>query len=142
MILKLDRPVDWCYPDCTQGNLYLDGHFECFTLEDTLRADGVKIFGETCIPFGQYNVTIDWSNRFGRLLPLVHDVKNFVGIRIHPGNSAKDTEGCILVGTERGVKSVKNSRVAFNALFEKMQAALRNGDKISLYIPRHLPLTA
>src|SRR5689334_1352299 len=79
--------------DSTIGSLYIDGEFECFTLEDTVRAPGIKIAGATAIPSGTYEVTIDLSARFGRMMPHVLDVPMFKGIRIHPGNTAKDTEG-------------------------------------------------
>lgn len=105
----------------TPGTLLVDGKFECFTLEDVVRPK--KIPGETAIPAGTYKVIIDMSNRFKRLLPLLIDVPGFAGIRIHPGNTDKDTEGCILVGTSRSKDFVGNSRVAFDALFKKMQAA-------------------
>lgn len=105
----------------TPGTLLVDDKFECYTLEDVVRA--AKIAGETAIPAGTYKVIIDMSNRFKRLLPLVVDVPGFAGIRIHPGNTDKDTEGCILVGTSRSKDFVGNSRVAFDALFKKMQAA-------------------
>lgn len=105
----------------TPGSLLVDGVFECYTLEDVVRDK--KIHGETAIPAGTYKVIIDMSNRFKRLLPLVVDVPGFAGIRIHPGNTDKDTEGCILVGTSRSKDFVGNSRVAFDALFKKMQAA-------------------
>ena len=105
----------------TPGTLLVDDKFECYTLEDVVRA--AKIAGETAIPAGTYKVIIDMSNRFKRLLPLVVDVPGFAGIRIHPGNTDKDTEGCILVGTSRSKDFVGNSRVALDALFKKMQAA-------------------
>lgn len=108
--------------ECTIGALYIDGVFECYTLEDTVRE--VKIAGVTAIPKGIYRVIINISNRFKRLLPLLLDVPGFEGVRIHPGNTAKDTEGCILVGTsELNGSSIGSSRVAFDALFAKMQAA-------------------
>ncbi len=115
---------------CTIGKLYIDGNFECYTLEDLVRT--VKIAGITAIPTGQYSVIIDMSNRFKRLLPLLVNVPNFAGVRIHPGNTAADTEGCILVGTGVAADggSIVNSRIAFNSLFDKMQAA----DKITLEI--------
>lgn len=105
----------------TPGTLMVDDKFECYTLEDVVRA--AKIAGETAIPAGTYKVIIDMSNRFKRLLPLVVDVPGFAGIRIHPGNTDKDTEGCIMVGTSRSKDFIGNSRVAFDALFKKMQAA-------------------
>jgi hypothetical protein len=80
----------------TIGELHVNGVFECFTLEDTVRP--VKIKGETAIPEGRYEVVVNFSERFQRPLPLLLNVPNFEGVRIHPGNTDKDTEGCILVG--------------------------------------------
>ena len=105
----------------TIGELLIDGIFECFTLEDKERP--VKIKGETAIPKGTYRVIINESNRFKRLLPLLIDVPNFEGVRIHAGNSNHDTEGCILVGQTRNKNYIGQSRKAFNKLFKKMQAA-------------------
>lgn len=103
------------------GELSIDGIFECFTLEDPERK--VKIKGETAIPKGTYKVIINKSNRFKRLLPLLLDVPNFEGVRIHSGNSNHDTEGCILVGKTRSVDFIGQSRKAFDKLFSKMQKA-------------------
>ena len=103
------------------GEMLIDGIFECFTLEDVERP--VKIKGETAIPKGTYRVIINESNRFKRLLPLLIDVPNFEGVRIHSGNSNHDTEGCILVGQTRNKNYIGQSRKAFDKLFKKMQAA-------------------
>lgn len=105
----------------TIGEMLIDGVFECFTLEDKERP--VKIKGETAIPKGTYRVIINESNRFKRLLPLLIDVPNFEGVRIHSGNSNHDTEGCILVGQTRNKNYIGQSRKAFDKLFKKMQAA-------------------
>jgi hypothetical protein len=105
----------------TIGELLIDGIFECFTLEDKERP--VKIKGETAIPKGTYKVIINESNRFKRLLPLLINVPNFEGVRIHSGNSNHDTEGCILVGQTRNKNYIGQSRKAFDKLFKKMQAA-------------------
>jgi hypothetical protein len=105
----------------TIGELLIDGVFECFTLEDKERP--VKIKGETAIPKGTYKVIINKSNRFKRLLPLLINVPNFEGVRIHSGNSNHDTEGCILVGQTRNKNYIGQSRKAFDKLFKKMQAA-------------------
>ena len=112
----------------TIGELTIDGQFECFTLEDKER--DVKIKGETAIPRGAYLIIINKSNRFKRLLPLLLDVKNFEGVRIHSGNTNHDTEGCILVGQTRNKDFIGQSRKAFDKLFKKMQRA----DKITLII--------
>jgi hypothetical protein len=120
---------------CTLGSLYVDGAFECYTLEDVVRADGIKIAGETAIPAGTYTIDITMSPRFGCLLPLLLSVGGFVGIRIHPGNSAKNTDGCILVGRDvMGDAWISDSRRAFEALFAKLQAAHAKGEAISIEV--------
>ena len=103
------------------GELLVNGIFECFTLEDVERE--VKIKGETAIPKGTYKVIINASHRFKRLLPLLINVPNFEGVRIHSGNSNHDTEGCILVGQTINKNYIGQSRKAFEKLFKKMQAA-------------------
>jgi hypothetical protein len=105
----------------TIGELSIDGKFECYTLED--KELEIKIKGETAIPKGTYLVGISLSNRFKKLLPILIDVPNFEGVRIHSGNSNHDTEGCILVGSTRAKDYIGNSRVAFEKLFKKMQLA-------------------
>ena len=105
----------------TIGELTIDGKFECYTLEDKER--DVKIKSETAIPKGTYKVIINQSNRFKKLMPLVLNVPNFEGIRIHPGNSNHDTEGCILVGQSRSVDYITKSRKAYEILFAKMKLA-------------------
>lgn len=121
-------------PQSTIGALYIDGAFECYTLEDAVRPDGVKIYGETAIPRGTYTVDITASPRFKRDLPLLIAVKNYVGVRIHPGNTAADTEGCILVGRRKGKDRIEESRLAFDALFAKLQAARKRGEAISIEV--------
>jgi hypothetical protein len=107
-----------------RGKLYLNGAFQCYTLEDTdrkleLNPEG-KIHGQTAIPRGLYKVILSESYRFKRILPEVLGVSGFRGIRIHPGNYAKDTEGCILVGRIPGVDYVGESKLAFDALFKQL----------------------
>jgi hypothetical protein len=106
----------------TIGELYLDDEFFCYTLEDVVRTE--KVAGQTAIPTGTYKVVIDDSVRFKRRLPHILDVPNFVGVRIHPGNSDVDTEGCILVGKSYKDNWITESRVTFDKLFEKMDDAL------------------
>jgi len=105
----------------TIGELTVDGKFECYTLEDKER--DIKIKGETAISKGTYKVIINQSNRFKKLLPLLLNVPNFEGVRIHPGNSNHDTEGCILVGQSISKDYISKSRKAFEKLFKKMQLA-------------------
>lgn len=110
-------------PQYTIGRLFVDGVYECDTLEDTVRADGVKIAGQTAIPTGKYPVRITYSQRFKKMLPMLDNVPNFTGVRIHTGNTAADTEGCILVGYNRVKGRVCDSRAAFRRLFAKLETA-------------------
>ena len=105
----------------TIGELHVDGVFECYTLEDAVRP--VKIKGVTAIPAGVYEVVVNFSARFRRQLPLLLDVPNFDGVRIHAGNTDADTEGCLLVGRTKAVDFIGASRAAFDALFPKIQRA-------------------
>lgn len=105
----------------TIGEMTIDGIWECYTLEDIERP--VKIKAETAIPRGTYKIIINQSNRFKRLLPLLLDVPNFEGVRIHAGNTNHDTEGCILVGRTRSKDFIGQSKKAFDSLFIKMQKA-------------------
>jgi len=114
----------------TIGRLYIDGAFQCYTLEDKVReVDGQpvqvwKVPTKTAIPKGTYKLIIDFSNRFQKDMPHILDVPGFEGIRIHSGNTSEDTEGCIIVGNAwNGSNFVSNSKIAFNALFSKLQAA-------------------
>jgi hypothetical protein len=109
----------------TIGDLIINDDWFCFTLEDPVRP--VKIAGETAIPMGQYEVIVNFSNRFQRMMPLLLNVPHYDGVRIHPGNSASDTEGCILLGEQKGVDVVSNSRAAFNDFFTLLTEALKTG---------------
>jgi hypothetical protein len=111
----------------TIGKLLVNGTLECFTLEDRVRdlTKEAKVPGETAIPAGRYEVVITWSNRFQRFLPLLLNVPQFEGVRIHPGNRPDDTEGCILVGQTHGDEWVGLSRAAFADLFPKLENAVR-----------------
>jgi hypothetical protein len=103
----------------TIGELSIDGEFFCYTLEDVVREE--KIFGETAIPAGTYKIEITFSPHFQRDLPHLIDVPNYEGVRIHPGNKAADTEGCILVGSTKSTDFIGNSRVTFELLYEKLK---------------------
>ena len=83
----------------------------------------IKVHGKTAIPTGRYKVIISYSNRFKKYLPEIVGVPGFLGIRIHSGNSAADTEGCPLVGTTKGIDFIGNSRKAFTPLMAKLKAA-------------------
>lgn len=121
----------------TIGKLYVDGVFFAYTLEDVdrqLESGGKKIQGETAIPRGSYKVIIDFSNRFQKQMMHILNVPGFIGIRIHAGNTDKDTEGCILLGKVRSDNAVFNSREAVNALFDKVRAALSAGHEVNLEV--------
>jgi hypothetical protein len=106
----------------TIGKLYIDDVFECYTLEDKVR--DAKVRNETAIPYGTYPVCIDYSNRFQKDMPHVLDVPEFSGIRIHSGNTDKDTEGCILLGSVwTGGNFVGNSRKTFDKFFSLLKEA-------------------
>lgn len=106
----------------TIGKIYAENAFPfCDTLEDKVRPDGVKVYGETAIPAGKYKMVITWSNRFKRKLPLLLNVPGFEGIRIHPGNTAVDTHGCILVGINDVKGRVSQSKFTFYQLFKLMK---------------------
>uniref|UniRef100_A0AAU8B7D0 DUF5675 domain-containing protein n=1 Tax=Dulem virus 42 TaxID=3145760 RepID=A0AAU8B7D0_9CAUD len=94
----------------------------------------IKVYGETAIPKGTYTVTLTYSSRFKKIMPLLNNVKGFDGIRIHSGNSAKDTEGCILVGDNKEVGKVLNSRTTYEKLFAKLKTASEKGEKITITI--------
>jgi hypothetical protein len=113
----------------------LNGHNEelCFILEDTDRGlhsgmteaeiSKIKVHSKTAIPAGRYKIALTFSNRFQKYLPELIAVKGFAGIRIHSGNTAADSEGCLLTGQKFGVNEVTNSRPAFNYLYSLLQAA-------------------
>lgn len=131
--MKLTLHRLWPDAACTIGRLSVDGAPECYTLEDVVRA-GPKVFGQTAIPAGTYGVIVTHSPHFGRDLPLLVNVPGFEGVRIHPGNTAADTEGCILVGMDRAADSIGRSRLAFDALFPKIVAALARGELVSIEV--------
>lgn len=140
MHIKLDRKH---YGETfTEGELLIDNEHECFTVEDTdrkIESEGceAKVYGETAIPKGTYKVTISYSNRFKRHLIEILDVPCFKGIRIHSGNSSKDTEGCIIVGRSNDRDNdnwVSESKIAYEALHKKVKSALSSGDKVTLEI--------
>ena len=115
----------------TIGKLYVDGTYFCDVLEDKDRGlDSSmteseilekKVKGQTAIPTGHYNIDITYSPKYKRMMPLLLDVKGFSGIRIHSGNTSKDTEGCIIVGKNKQVGMVLESRDTYKRLFEMMQ---------------------
>jgi len=91
------------YPTSILGEMWVNGEFFGYTLEDVYREK--KVYGETCIEYGTYNVIVTMSNRFKVELPLLLNVKGFEGVRLHGGNTDKDTHGCILIGKKIDLKN-------------------------------------
>lgn len=120
----------------TIGELLVNDKHLCDTLEDRVRPEGEKVYGKTAIPEGTYEVKLTHSPRFKKILPEILNVPNFSGIRIHTGNSSKDTEGCILVGTWDGEKEdwVGSSKIAFDELMTLLEEATNNKEKITITV--------
>lgn len=121
-------------PQYTIGRMSLDGQYFCDTLEDVVQPAGEKVPGKTAVPAGKYAVILNASPRFGRVLPLLLDVPGFQGVRIHAGNTAADTQGCILVGFNQIKGRLVASRSMEKRLCEKLLAAVRDGENIGLEI--------
>jgi len=115
----------------TIGKMYIDGKYFCDTLEDKDRGLSqsmteeeirkIKVYGLTAIPTGAYKVIVNYSERFGKLMPLLLDVKGYAGVRIHSGNTPSDTLGCILVGRNTAKGMVTESRKTFLRLMETLK---------------------
>lgn len=146
----------WKKETYTIGKLYIDGVFFSNTLEDKDRGltstmslgdiKKIKQKGVTAIPTGTYNVRMDivspkYSNKEwflkncnGSRMPRLINVPGFEGILIHPGNTASDTDGCLLVGKNDAVGMVTKSKDYFLQLYNKMYMAHRKGEKIEITI--------
>lgn len=132
MELKLERIFNGS--DYTIGKLYIDGIYFCDTLEDVVRNPDIKIHGKTAIPFGRYKIIMNMSNRFKKRMPLLLDVKGFEGIRIHSGNFASQTNGCILVGKNTIKGQLTNSSLWTSMLYSKINTAIDNEEEITIEI--------
>lgn len=123
-----------------EGRLYIDNLFECFTLEDPdrrLESGGTKVQNNTAIPRGIYEIAWNHSNHFNKDMPQILNVPQFEGVRIHAGNSDKDTEGCILVGAVNASIDddwIGSSQVAVSRLYPKILAAWNAKEKITIEI--------
>lgn len=128
------------YPkaDYTIDTMYVRGRYFSAALEDTDRdllqtmpleeIRRIKVAGKTAIPKGTYNIKLTvsekfknraWAKPYGGLVPLLMDVPGYSGIRIHPGNTAADTEGCILPGQNLKPGKVLNSTVTYRKLMDE-----------------------
>ena len=119
-------------PTYTIGKLFLNSKYFCDVIEDIVRdlnMDGDlddsgegKIYGKTAIPYGRYEVQVTMSTRFKKLLPILIGVKGFEGIRIHSGNTEQDSLGCLIVGENKEVGKVLNSRVTMDKLMKEFES--------------------
>ena len=131
--MKLTLHRNEFFEDRTIGGFYIDDTWAYFCLEDTdrkLEDGGIKIPKQTAIPRGRHKVTISWSNRFKRDMPLLLDVIGFDGVRIHAGNVPTDTEGCLLIGMGYDIltHNILKSKIAFDDFFTKLTEALETGE--------------
>lgn len=127
------------------GKLYINGKYFCDTLEDVDRGldstmteediKKIKVKGETAIPTGIYKIILNYSPKFKKVMPLITNVKGYSGVRIHTGNSAKDTEGCLLVGKNTVVGRLTESRKMYDALFKRLQQ--KGSNDITIEINRN-----
>lgn len=139
----------------TIGNLYVDGEWFCNALEDKDRGlsqtmpleeiKETKVYGETAIPTGRYEVRMDivspkyngvkwYKDNFGGRMPRLESVKGFSGILIHSGNTALDSNGCILVGMNKAKGKVLDSRATFQKLWNILEQARKAGKTIYLTV--------
>ena len=126
----------------TIGRLYIDGNYFCDTLEDTVRdlnKNGKfdngekKVYAKTAIPYGTYEIKWTYSPRFKKYTPQLMNVPSFEGIRIHAGNASADTEGCLLLGENKKVGMVLNSRATINKFYPIIKDACAKG-KVTIEI--------
>lgn len=133
MKLKLIRKEFTDYSSI--GEMLIDGEKFCFTLEDAARE--IKIPKQTAIPYGSYEVITNYSDRFKKVMPLLLNVPGFEGVRIHNGNTDKDTEGCILLGYTKQKNFIGNSKTAFSDFMKLLTKGLKQG-KVRLEIKNGL----
>jgi len=147
MKLTLQRITKATNSGYTIGHLYInDNHsYFCDTLEpeNRLARGEKKVKGKTAIPAGKYKVYMTFSTRFSRLqfyrengvdLPLLEDVPQFEGVRIHVGNFPQDTEGCILVGQNTKKGYVGGSKTTYSALVKIITRSIANGEDVTINI--------
>ena len=126
----------------TIGKLYIDDVYFCDTIEDTVRdinKNGKfdngekKVHSKTAIPYGNYEIKWTYSPRFKKYTPQLMNVPSFEGIRIHAGNTSSDTEGCLILGENKQVGKVLNSRATINKFYPIIKEACSKG-KVTIEI--------
>lgn len=123
--------------ESTEGTLYINGEKYCYTLEDMVRT-GPKVPGKTAIPYGTYKVILGaFRGDIKRMYPVLLNVPGFSGVCIHGGNTAEDTLGCILVGRNpAGINSIGDCRAALDPLCNKIAAALKRPEEITIEVTK------
>lgn len=154
MKILVDRK--WKKDTYTIGRMFVNNTFFCNTLEDTDRGlkstmpvseiKEIKLAAITAIPIGTYKIRMDiispkyslkpWyiSNCHGARMPRLENVPGYSGILIHPGNTSKDTDGCLLVGKNDVKGMVTKSKDYFLKLYDMMYAAYKRGEEIWITI--------
>lgn len=142
--LELTVERAWKKPTYTIDRFYIDGAFLCNMIEDRDRGltqsmslaeiKSKKVYGETAIPSGRYEVKMTYSPKFKRVLPLICNVPGFDGIRIHRGNTAADSLGCLLPGENKAVGKVINSTKYEKEIVERLTTATEVGMSIFITI--------
>ena len=152
MELRLSR--DYKKDKYTIGRLYINNKLFSNTIEDKDRGlssdmnesqiKGLKVYGETAIPIGTYEIDMNtvspkfkdksWAKPYGGKIPRLLNVKGFSGVLIHPGNTSKDSLGCVLIGLNTKVGIVTNSTEYFHKLMKELLAAKLKGEKITITI--------
>lgn len=135
-VFKIVRePVVRSLENYTPGRMYLDNVRFCETCEDEDRflersledVSERKVYGRTAIPRGRYRLVTSFSEHFQRVLPAVLDVPGFSGIRIHGGNDASDSLGCILVGQVRTSSGIAKCAPTVNRIVSQIDDAAELG---------------
>lgn len=131
-------------PTYTISPLFIDGERFCEVIEDkdrglddSMSVDEIlvrKVYGETAIPTGTYNVIMSMSQKYKKRMPEIQNVKGYSGIRIHSGNTEKDSLGCLILGKNTQPGMVTQSRATCNAFYEKIEKALKKGEKVTITI--------
>jgi hypothetical protein len=121
----------------TIGKLYASGVFVCYTLESYdryLEYGNAKVQNNTAIPRGLYSMTVNFSERFQKKMPLIMNVPGFTGIRLHSDNSVVNTDGCVLVGMSKAIGKVLGSIDVVTTIIELMDKAITSGQSITIEV--------
>lgn len=136
--MKLTLVRRWFGPSKTISKLYVNGIFCYYVLEDLVRPEGSeKVYGETAIAYGKYPVSVSYSPKLNRVLPLIEKVPGFSGIRIHAGIDEEWTDGCLLIS-----RQVKDGKLVLDYQAEReitaiIKNSLDNGNSVILKVTNY-----